>query len=141
MSKDRVQIIVSNRGDQLPRYFFHLASDVGYAIDEDGLEFCDLDAAYLDACRAVRDMSVQILSMQQDPIRYRFDIADAAGTILLDIPFPEVLRTQPSKPPRFNPADLRAQIARSRALRLELAGQIARASETLGETQRLLSRR
>ena len=80
----------------MPRYFFHLATDAGYSIDQEGLNFEDLDAAYLDACRAVLDMSLQMLRAQQDPNRHRFDIADDAGAVLLDIPFSEVLRSRSS---------------------------------------------
>ncbi len=81
----------------MPRYFFHLATEVSYSVDEDGLYFEDLDAAYLDACRAAMDMSVQMLRAQQDPGRCRFDVADDAGAILLDIPFLEVMRIRPSR--------------------------------------------
>jgi hypothetical protein len=128
----------------LPRYFFHLATDAGYSIDEEGLQFEDLDAAYLDACRAVLDMSLHMLRLQQDPNQHRFDIADDDGAILLDIPFSEIMRSSTPAALPVKTADLhdtlRDGIARNKSLRDELAGQIASACEALGETRRLLSR-
>lgn len=128
----------------MPRYFFHLATDAGYSIDEEGLDFQDLDAAYLDASRAVLDMSVHMLRLQQDPNRHRFDIVDDAGVILIDLPFSEVMRARSLKIVALHANDvhttLKARIARSKALRMELAGQISAACETLEQTQRLLSR-
>ncbi len=128
----------------MPRYFFHLATDAGYSIDEEGLNFEDLDAAYLDACRAVLDMSLHMLRSQQDPNRHRFDIADDAGAVLLDIPFSEVMRSRSSTSVGREKVDLHAKLevglTRVRTLRNEVARQITAANETLAKTKLLLSR-
>ena len=45
------------KGPRMPRYFFHLRTAAGLEDDELGLEFPGLEAAYLDACRAIPEMA------------------------------------------------------------------------------------
>jgi len=75
----------------MPHFYFHLRTPAGWERDQDGLDFIGLEAAYLDACRAIPDMSAALVKQKRDPLRYGFEIADAAGQFLMEVPFSEML--------------------------------------------------
>ena len=62
-----------------------------FAVDPEGCEFADLEAAYLDTFKAVQEMWSGLLFQKRDPRRCSFEIADEAGTTLMSLPFLEVL--------------------------------------------------
>lgn len=69
------------------RYFFHLRDDVDDLLDPEGLELPDLQAAHDQALRAARDtLSHEIKSGCID-LRYRIDVEDEAGRLVLTLPF------------------------------------------------------
>jgi len=83
----------------MPHYYFHLIVDTERHIDSLGVEFPSLDAAYLDAFEAAREMWSELLKEREDPLTHTFEISDADGQLLLTLPFIEVLE-QARKPSR-----------------------------------------
>ena len=107
--------------------------------------FLNLDVAYLDACRAVLEISDEMLREGRDPTRHRFELRDVHGRALLDIPFVERLRPSPGPPPRaFQTNALRsavkANLARNRTLRLELTAKCLTARATVAQARATLER-
>uniref|UniRef100_UPI003013BEFA DUF6894 family protein n=1 Tax=Methylobacterium nigriterrae TaxID=3127512 RepID=UPI003013BEFA len=75
----------------MPRFFFHLRTPDGLQWNEDGLQLVNLETAYLDACRAIPAMAAELIGRGQLPMRYAFEITDADGQLLMEVPFSEVL--------------------------------------------------
>jgi hypothetical protein len=77
----------------------------------------------------------------QDPTAYRFEVADASGRVLLELPLAEVLETT-RKGARPRPADVcaaaSALLSRTQELTGSLQEQIERARSLIGETGQLL---
>jgi hypothetical protein len=73
------------------RYYFHLRIGETVSPDEIGLEFANLETAYLEAFRAAREMWTELLAERSNPLIRAFEIADEDGQILLTLPFREVL--------------------------------------------------
>ena len=128
----------------MARYWFHLASASGVDLDEIGSDFDTLEAAYLDGCRAVVDISAEMLRERRDPSQHRFEIRDVLGRLVLELPWDEVLRPGRRRPPP--PAstplheELAARVARSRELRSELRATFAWTRATLATAQATLDR-
>ena len=128
----------------MPNYFFNLAGKDGYySADEEGLSFGDIDAAYMDVNRAILDMSFDMLRTRRDPSEFRFEITDKDGTIVLDVPFSEVLR--PHRAPRYPiseqvHASIAHEMQRSKVLKADLSLQIANAHVTIEKTKQILAR-
>ena len=125
-------------------YFYcHLHGPLGYERDEIGLEFTGLDAVYLDVCRAILDMSADLARSGHDPMPYAFEIMDAAGVLLMDVPFREMLNKGPRNRQRRFPASSamqRAEMARAVNLRAAVSDAIARLSETISMSHRIVAR-
>jgi Domain of unknown function (DUF6894) len=125
----------------MPRYFFHLSTPEHYSLDEIGVEYPSVEAAYLGAHQAALDMSVDLLRDHVDPSRHAFDIVDQHGQMLFDLPFSEVTRPVDHVPPHSH---LHAAILRnhSRAKRAtsELMETFARTRSLLAAAQELLAR-
>lgn len=136
----------------MPRFYFHLRTPSGLNQDEAGSDFTGLEAAYLDAFDAIGTMTVDLVRQKANPWLYGFEITDAAGTILLDLPFAEYLdrgRRSTLGPTSVDMrriadelrerGDVAAQaLLRSHALQMALQEQGAALQETLAETRRLL---
>jgi len=75
----------------MPHFYFHLRTPAGWERDDIGLDFIGLEAAYLDACRAIPAMAAELAKSKHDPLRYVFEIADKAGQLLMEVPFSEML--------------------------------------------------
>ena len=67
----------------MPRFYFHLTKGQEFESDPDGLEFADLEAAYLEAFRAATEIWTEMLGHQQNPLELAFHIHDEAGCLLL----------------------------------------------------------
>lgn len=125
----------------MPQFFFHLRGPGGLDYDEEGLELASVEAAYLEAFEAVPGMGSDLASNAKNPIRYSFEITDAHGTVLMVVPFAEVLdrgrkRTKQPAKPHFCKG--RAEMRRTAALIVELRDAHAKLNVTVAETQRLL---
>jgi hypothetical protein len=119
----------------MPRFFFNHTSHDDVSVDESGTEFSSLEAAYLDTCNAILDISFEKLRERLDPTDDIFEIVSERGDLLLTIPFSEVLRPrQPKDCPEPRTEQLTATSAhltkRHRALKAEFNEEIARTEAT-----------
>ena len=113
----------------MPHFFFNLCSPGAIETDTDGLQFESLDAAYLEAYRAALSISLELLHARVDPNAHRFEIRDAEGTLLLDLPFSEALRPTPSARPKRLPSAIAVSetFQRTEQLRGDIIAQVNRA--------------
>lgn len=79
----------------MPRFFFnvrHREGPAGLAIDDEGDELPDLDAAREHALSTARKMIAQDrLTMIRDWMVCSFEISDAAGRPLVTVPFSDTI--------------------------------------------------
>ncbi|GJE41499.1 DUF6894 family protein [Methylobacterium soli] len=126
------------------RYYFHLRTPDGLQWDEEGVPFACLDAAYLDACRAIPGMTVELKRAGTRPrqvLRYAFEIADAEGQFLMEVPFSAVLGEW-RKPSRSQVSEQKAQaeIQRTRSLIAAVQRERDALYATLSQSHALLAR-
>jgi hypothetical protein len=128
----------------MPRFFFDLAGPGGVERDDLGVVFTGVEAAYVDACRAVLEISVDMLRDRRDPGGHRFEVRDEVGVLVLEIPFSEVLQPGgPSSPPAGpdgRSGRIKATLGLSRRLRAEVSAELVRARSALETTQQTLRR-
>jgi hypothetical protein len=125
----------------MPRYFFHLVAPDGRSEDEIGSEFPGVEAAYLAAYQAALEIGIEMLRERHDPAQHHFEIADADGQALMDLPFAEAM--QPSRGPMPH-AEVHARLAQQRERTSKVLDEIkdafARTRSLLKETRALLTR-
>ncbi|MEE7463853.1 hypothetical protein MFUR16E_22915 [Methylobacterium fujisawaense] len=63
----------------------------GFRPDRVGLSLCSAEAAYLAACEAIPRLTLELLRNGDTPGGYAFEIRDARGRLLWEVPFAEVL--------------------------------------------------
>lgn len=117
----------------MSHFYFHLVTPTGREEDLLGSEFDTLEAAYLDATGAAVAMSSEMLGAREDPGRLRFEICAADQTLLIELPFSEVLRVPPSAPGGLS-QELEQAVRLQQthqALNADLSGGVQRARETL----------
>ncbi|WP_262273177.1 MULTISPECIES: DUF6894 family protein [Microvirga] len=128
----------------MPRFYFHLKGDPeGVSPDESGVVLPDADAAYLEAFRAAGDMAQEWLREGRNPRRYAFEIVDAAGDLILELPFSEVLDRQAGRRamrPSQGVRTAREQGERMMRLTADVTQQVRTAQENLRRSQELLRR-
>lgn len=78
----------------MPLYFFHLRTPAGLEPDEVGLECPSVEVAYLEACRTMPGMAAELVHQGWNPMHRAFEIADARGALLLEVPFGEILHDE-----------------------------------------------
>ncbi|MCJ2021769.1 hypothetical protein MKK84_30895 [Methylobacterium sp. E-065] len=125
----------------MPWFYFHLRSPEGLNRDDIGLEFPSMEAAYLEACHTVPEMSADIVRKKANPARHAFEITDDSGALLIEVPFTEVLdgRYRPVPPKETAQRQVAAAtIARSTDLVSEIHAEWAVTRDKLAETRRLL---
>lgn len=93
----------------MARYFFHLVSPGESSKDDIGTDLPNAEAAYLEACDTALELSYEMLRERLDPSRHAFEITDAEGHLVFELPFAEVTRPADRMPRR---GDLRASIHR-----------------------------
>ena len=75
----------------MPRYFFHLHNDID-AVDEEGLELPDLQAARDQALRDARHMAAaSVVEHGRINLRHHIDVADDCGQVLCSATFGEAV--------------------------------------------------
>ena len=127
----------------MPHFYFHLRTPAGWERDQDGLDFTGLEAAYLDACRAIPDMAADLVRRKHDPLPYGFEIADEAGQLLMEVPFSEVLASghKPRQPVRpALPQKAQAEMERTVRLIAAIMGEREALQASLRETRELVAR-
>jgi len=127
----------------MPRYFFDLVGPQERQIDDVGLTFNDLDAAYIDAHRAIDDISLEMLRDRIDYRQYRFEIRDDGGRLLMEALFDERLKNAAHRPSAASndlAVRVKANLARNRSLRSEVAGRLDEARAGVDRLRATLER-
>lgn len=75
----------------MPQFQVNFRNGVGQRTDSSRIAFVDLDNAYLHVCATIPDAAQELLLKGDDPLACAFEIADATGRTLMDVPFSEVL--------------------------------------------------
>ena len=75
----------------MQRYFFDFRQAGVRVPDTQGLEFRDVEQAYLEAHRAAQEMWSELLKQRRDPRRCVFEVCNQAGELLFVFPFQEVM--------------------------------------------------
>ncbi len=78
----------------MPRFYFHVHDDVP-ALDEEGQEFQDFEAALLDAVPNARALAADEVLQGRLNLAHRIEIADHSGRIIASVPFGEVVKVEP----------------------------------------------
>ena len=124
----------------MPHYYFHLAAPDSFNADEIGSEFPDIELAYLGACQAALEMSVEMLRRRDDPSRHRFEITNHDGALLFDLPFYEVLRPAAKVKRQDELVRRVAHFAEHvRQTRSELKNEFEQAASLIRSTRQLLA--
>jgi len=110
--------------------------------DKDGMDFVDLETAYLEAYLAIPDMSADLVKRKRNPLPYAFEIAGETGRLLMEVPFVEFLQDQKPRRPAISALVPKAQAERERTARLIASIQEVQTTlmTTLHETQELVVR-
>jgi hypothetical protein len=127
----------------MPWFYFDFTNGREIERDPDGLEFSSLEAAYLEAFRAAREIWAEMLERQEDPRDRAFHIHDGAGRLLLTLPFSEVLEATKGNRPKVLPPGarkLQVEMQRMQRLKGELSTMIVSAQRTIDESKTLLHR-
>ena len=128
----------------MPRYFFHLRGGPNsFSPDDLGVELPDIEAAYLEAFQTAKEMAQEWRKKGQNPRLYAFEIVDAAGELVLELPFSEALDHQAGRRPAMLTRSMRRakeQGARMMRLTAEVAEQVKAAQENLRHSRELLQR-
>jgi hypothetical protein len=90
----------------MQRYHLHIRqAGVLVSPDDQGADFESVEAAYLEAFHGAQELWPILLEDRRDPRRYSFEITNAAGVVLMEVPFSELLencrdarRVHPEKP-------------------------------------------
>lgn len=75
----------------MPLFHFHLRTPRGLERDDTGLDMASAEAAYLEACRAIPDLAIELLRAGESPGRYAFEVRNEVGQLVWQIGFHEVL--------------------------------------------------
>jgi hypothetical protein len=125
----------------MPLFYFHLKVGRNRYPDHLGVEFDSLEAAYLDAFEAARDMWSELLKSREDPTAHSFEICNADGELLLTLPFTEVLEpVRRSLPPSQIVLRARRRLKAMRTLTAALNQQIEQTRHLIEMTQQTLHR-
>jgi hypothetical protein len=127
----------------MPRFHLHLWTGTEHVTDQEGDELESVEAAYLEAFEAAKEMAADLIRSHSDVARYRFDVVDGAGRSVFELPFTEVLGKS-SKPRRAPIAgmDKRKELIEAVAHEITIArATIAAAQETLDRSARSAARR
>lgn len=73
------------------RFYFHVRSQEGYDIDEEGIDLPSIDAARDEARKAAREMVAELVLQAERIDGMRFEISDQDGAVLTTIPFRQVI--------------------------------------------------
>jgi len=126
----------------MSQFFFHLREPRGLSRDELGVDFPDVETAYLEAYRAARDIARELKAKGRNPRCYSFEITTAAGEPVLELPFSETLDRAKERGAVRLSRNVRLAVERAeRMTRLvtEVAAQVEVAQENLRRARDLLA--
>jgi hypothetical protein len=75
------------------QFFFHFRQGDELIPDTLGIEFADVEQAYLGAYKGAQDIWGELLAKRQDPRRCAFEVHDAKGELVFKLPFTELLES------------------------------------------------
>ena len=76
----------------MQRFFLNVRHGAAIeAPDEDGAEFEGIEQAYLAAFKSAQELWQELLRRHEDPRPYTYEITNAAGIVLMELSFSEVL--------------------------------------------------
>ncbi len=78
----------------MPRYYLHIRSADGTALDEEGTDLPDLNSAREHALAGAREMLASAIKVGNDRIPESIVVTDVSGKELAAIPFRDALPTQ-----------------------------------------------
>lgn len=78
----------------MPRYYFHIKSDVDFVEDPEGIELAGDAEAREEAIDAAREMLAERVRRGEVVDGYVIDVHDAAGTKVFTLSFRDVLRLE-----------------------------------------------
>jgi len=81
----------------MPRYFFHVFNDV-VAIDEEGIELPDLDAAREQALDSARELVCESIHKGHLNLDHRIEVEDDAGNKLLILSYRDAFTVRGERP-------------------------------------------
>ena len=119
----------------MPQFFFNFRDEHGLDRDGEGLDLPDLDAAYMEAFEAAKEMWVEAIRDMRNPMRQSFEIVDADDNVLIVVPFGEVIASLKGAPDQ-HPAKTAHRAAK---LTAEVRQAVATAHERLREATSLLA--
>jgi hypothetical protein len=74
------------------RFFLNLRrGEVSVAPDGEGADFASIEEAYLESFKGAKELWPELLRNRQDPRQYAYDITDSDGTVLMELPFAEIV--------------------------------------------------
>ena len=120
----------------MPQFFFNFRDEDGLNRDREGLELPDLDAAYMEAFEAAKEMWIEAIRDMRNPMRQSFEVVDADGNILIIVPFGEVIASLKGAPNK-HPVETAHRAAK---LTSEVRQAVATAYQRLSEAQSLLAK-
>lgn len=95
----------------MPRYYFHLAGGETRECDEIGSDLKDANEAYLEAFEAAQQLSVDLIREHRSPSTYCFEICDAHGRLVFQLPFTEIVGHRPNRHEIHEAAERGRQLA------------------------------
>lgn len=127
----------------MPRFYFHYRQGPEHSQDEAGSDFASAEDAYLGAFEAASEMWHELIRERVDPRTCSFEIADAEGNTLFELPFAEILDVgAPAKVParQLSLAYVAATTSAERARHscAALSDKLSETRVTLSETKALL---
>jgi uncharacterized protein DUF6894 len=75
----------------MPRYYFHIRNDDDIALDEEGSDLPDLNAASRQALASAGELLANAIKEGKEPVAESIVIADANGQELLSVPLKQAL--------------------------------------------------
>jgi hypothetical protein len=119
----------------LPQFFFNFRDENGVDLDREGLDLPDLDAAYMEAFEAAKEMWIEAIRDMRNPMRQSFEVVDADGKPLIIVPFGEVIASLKGVPNQ-HPVEMAHRAAK---LTSEVRQAVATAYQRLSEARSLLA--
>jgi len=126
----------------MPRFYFHIR-DAGQrrSRDELGLDFPDVETAYLEAFRAAEGIRAEFVARGQNPQDYAIEVTNAADELVFDLPFSEIFDRRAGRYVLQSKIVRAAREQGNRMVQLsaEVAEQVRLVRENLRRSQDLLN--
>lgn len=125
----------------MTRFFFDFRQSGHLVPDSEGIEFANVEQAYLEAHKAAQDMWSELLKLRHDPRRCLFEVRNAAGDILFIFPFQEVVDSCTDRsisPLQRTFEDLRETQNYARRVKDELGQHVRDSHHVLRQSRNLL---